>query len=335
MAAGTRACARRARRASAQRVGESLLGIRARSDVLRTYQDYRAGLADVIQGTTYPQTRARFEAIQTLERLRASLRSGRDRASADIVLGVVLTDAASERGPAARGTARERARRLRTGGARGPDERHGQARSRGAAPRDRTDARRARPAPSGIGRADSDSATRTPATRPHPHVRKETGSEPDAAARPDRLPDAAGRARRARVRRAARRARDSATERTRGCARPSVCAGRGCALLLARPVGLVALAALVAATAAQPAVRDTDSDARCARTPSSTSPSTSAARCWRRAHRAGSYGWSARALSARVVHAALRRHSDRRRDAHEPDDAAPLPDRRCPVGDAP
>ena len=41
--------------------------------MLRTYQAYRAGLADVIEGTAYPQTRARFEAIKELERLRASL----------------------------------------------------------------------------------------------------------------------------------------------------------------------------------------------------------------------------------------------------------------------
>jgi hypothetical protein len=83
----------------AQRAGESLLGIGARSDVLRTYQDYRAGLADVIPGTTYPQTKARFEAIERLGRLRASLRSGVDRASADLVLGVVLTGSASTAGP--------------------------------------------------------------------------------------------------------------------------------------------------------------------------------------------------------------------------------------------
>jgi hypothetical protein len=83
----------------ARRVGESVLGIRARSDVLRTYQTYRAGLADVIEGTTYPQTRARFEAIKELERLQASLRRGSDRAGANVVLGVILTDAASSAGP--------------------------------------------------------------------------------------------------------------------------------------------------------------------------------------------------------------------------------------------
>jgi hypothetical protein len=82
-----------------QRAGEALLGIGPRSDVLRAYQDYRAGLADVIPGTTYPQTRARFEAIKRLEQLRASLRSDADRASVDIVLGVVLTDSASTAGP--------------------------------------------------------------------------------------------------------------------------------------------------------------------------------------------------------------------------------------------
>ena len=80
------------------RVGEGLLGIGARSDVLRAYQSYRAGLADVIPGTTYPQTQARFEAVQRLQRLRASLSSDRDRASTDIVLGVVLADGAASAG---------------------------------------------------------------------------------------------------------------------------------------------------------------------------------------------------------------------------------------------
>ena len=83
----------------AQRVGEALLGIRSSSNVLRAYQEYRAGLADVIPGTTYPQTRARFEAVQKLERLRRSLRTSADRASADIVIGVVLAGSASTAGP--------------------------------------------------------------------------------------------------------------------------------------------------------------------------------------------------------------------------------------------
>ena len=120
----------------AQRAGEAMLGIGARSDVLRSYQDYRAGLADVIPGTTYPQTRARFEAIKTLERLRASLRSNRDRAAVDVVLGVILTDAASERRAATQAGAEERRRRVRARGPRGPGERHGEARSRGAPPGD-------------------------------------------------------------------------------------------------------------------------------------------------------------------------------------------------------
>jgi len=79
-------------------IGETLLGIRARSEVLRTYQSYRAGLADVIPGTTYPQTRARFEAVARLQRLRASLPTASERASADIVLGVILADGASSAG---------------------------------------------------------------------------------------------------------------------------------------------------------------------------------------------------------------------------------------------
>jgi len=83
----------------AQRTGETLLGIRVRSDVLRAYERYRAGLADVIPGTTHPQTRARFELTQTLRGLRGSLGSGRDRAAVDVVLAVVLADGAGAAGP--------------------------------------------------------------------------------------------------------------------------------------------------------------------------------------------------------------------------------------------
>ena len=82
-----------------QRIGETLLGIRVRSDVLRAYERYRAGLADVIPGTTYPQTRARFEAIETLRGLRASVGGERDRAAVDVFLGVVLAGSASGTGP--------------------------------------------------------------------------------------------------------------------------------------------------------------------------------------------------------------------------------------------
>jgi hypothetical protein len=83
----------------AQRTGETLLGIRARSDVLRAYERYRAGLADVIPGTTYPQTRARFELTQTLRGLRGSLGEGRERAAVDVVLAVVLANGAGAAGP--------------------------------------------------------------------------------------------------------------------------------------------------------------------------------------------------------------------------------------------
>lgn len=81
----------------AQRAGEALLGISARSDVLRAYENYRAGLADVIPGTVYPQTRARFEAVKELSRLRASLDPS-DRASADVVLGVIYAASADDSG---------------------------------------------------------------------------------------------------------------------------------------------------------------------------------------------------------------------------------------------
>jgi hypothetical protein len=75
----------------AQRLGEALLGIEGRSDVLRAYQDYRAGLANVIPGTVYPQTQARWEALASLRRLRPSLPRAEDRASVDVVLGVIFT----------------------------------------------------------------------------------------------------------------------------------------------------------------------------------------------------------------------------------------------------
>ena len=90
--------ARPVARSLRERTGEKLLGIDARSDVLRAYQDYRAGLADRIPGTTYPQTRARFEVLQRLRRLRTTLADDRDRASVDTVLGVVLVDDAAGAG---------------------------------------------------------------------------------------------------------------------------------------------------------------------------------------------------------------------------------------------
>jgi hypothetical protein len=81
----------------AQRAGEELLGIAARADALRAYATYRAGLADVIPGTTYPQARAQFDAIKRLSQLRPSL--GRaDRATVDTALGVVLAAGAAYAG---------------------------------------------------------------------------------------------------------------------------------------------------------------------------------------------------------------------------------------------
>jgi hypothetical protein len=70
-----------------------------RSDVLRAYERYRAGLADVIPGTTHPQTRARFELTQALRSLRRSLGTERDRAAVDVVLAVLLADGAGAAGP--------------------------------------------------------------------------------------------------------------------------------------------------------------------------------------------------------------------------------------------
>lgn len=82
----------------AQRLGEVLLGVDGRSDVLRAYERYRTGIADVIPGTRYPQTRARYEAVNALRRLRGRLTGAEDRASADVALGVVYTAGAAEAG---------------------------------------------------------------------------------------------------------------------------------------------------------------------------------------------------------------------------------------------
>ena len=59
--------------ASEQRLGEWLLGLGARAEAQRVYERYRAGLADVIEGTAYPQTRARFTAVDALTALRDEL----------------------------------------------------------------------------------------------------------------------------------------------------------------------------------------------------------------------------------------------------------------------
>jgi hypothetical protein len=82
-----------------QKAGERLLGIHASNELLRSYQAYRAGLADVIEGTLYPQTQARWNLIAAIRRLRPSLRSAHDRAAADVTLGVVYAASAVASGP--------------------------------------------------------------------------------------------------------------------------------------------------------------------------------------------------------------------------------------------
>ena len=167
---------RRGRRSAQAR---TMLGIGARSDVLRAYQDYRAGLADVIEGTTYPQTRARFEAIRGSRTAAAVARSGPDRASADVVLGVVLADAASSAGPAAPESSCEararRVRRAQCAATRRTPRRSSISRSLLAGDGSADE----EPGPSlGLDQPTSGRATRTPATRPRPRGRKERDSEP-------------------------------------------------------------------------------------------------------------------------------------------------------------
>jgi hypothetical protein len=82
-----------------QASGERLLGIAARNDVLRAYARYRAGLAEVIPGTLYPQTQARWDAIAALSRLRENVDDPPDRASVDLVLGRIQAAAAAAAGP--------------------------------------------------------------------------------------------------------------------------------------------------------------------------------------------------------------------------------------------
>jgi len=83
-----------------QMVAEHLLGIRAQSELMRAYDSYRFGLSNVIEGTRYPQTQARWNAISTIDRLRPSLTRARDRAAADVMLGVVYAGSASASGAA-------------------------------------------------------------------------------------------------------------------------------------------------------------------------------------------------------------------------------------------
>jgi hypothetical protein len=81
-----------------RRVGETLLGVRSRADVQRAYSRYRAGLADVIEGTSYPQTTARFTAVEELSALRDELPPA-DRAVVETVIGAILVDGAKAAGP--------------------------------------------------------------------------------------------------------------------------------------------------------------------------------------------------------------------------------------------
>jgi hypothetical protein len=81
----------------ATRMGERLLGISGRADVQRAYGRYRLGLGDVIEGTVYPQTQARFRAVETLRSLRSSL-AAKDRARVDVAIGAILAEGAKNAG---------------------------------------------------------------------------------------------------------------------------------------------------------------------------------------------------------------------------------------------
>lgn len=81
----------------ATRMGERLLGISGRADVQRAYDRYRLGLGDVIEGTVYPQTQARFRVVETLRSLRSAL-SAEDRARVDVAIGAILAEGAKNAG---------------------------------------------------------------------------------------------------------------------------------------------------------------------------------------------------------------------------------------------
>ena len=85
----------------AQELAESLMGIRARSEVMAAYLEYRFKLGSVEEGAVFPQTQARWNAISTIGRLRPSLTSARDRASVDVTLGVVYARSAQAAGSGA------------------------------------------------------------------------------------------------------------------------------------------------------------------------------------------------------------------------------------------
>jgi hypothetical protein len=82
-----------------QSAAERLLGVRARNELVRAYLDYRQALASVIEGTLYPQTQARWNAISAIGRLRGSLATAQDRSAADTTLGAVYASSATASGP--------------------------------------------------------------------------------------------------------------------------------------------------------------------------------------------------------------------------------------------
>jgi hypothetical protein len=82
---------------AAARFGEHLLGIAARADVQRAYGRYQLGLGDVIEGTVYPQTQARYRTVQALRSLRSSL-ARQDRARVDVAIGAILAEGAKTAG---------------------------------------------------------------------------------------------------------------------------------------------------------------------------------------------------------------------------------------------
>ena len=215
VAARARARTRRLARTGRSVQGEALLGIGASSDVLRSLSGLpsRPRRRDSGHDATRRPARGSRRSRRS-KRLRASLRSNRDRAAVDVVLGVILADAASSAGQQRKRVLKSALAAFVRAVREDPAERNCEARSRGAPPGDGARGRRAGLAPRAPP-TGSPGATRTRATRPHPLARKERGSEPMLPLAEHRLPDAVGRARRPRVHRASGRCSRSASGRAR------------------------------------------------------------------------------------------------------------------------
>lgn len=85
-----------------ERTAGALLGTSARSQILASYLTYRFTLSLATSSTLFLQTQARSNATLTISKLRSSLADPRDRARADVTLGVLYAFSAFSSGTSQR-----------------------------------------------------------------------------------------------------------------------------------------------------------------------------------------------------------------------------------------